>query len=515
MSSWRQLTLIHLTDIHFGPKHSFKPPLPPDGHPAVARGWPTLLDSLTKDWMTGTFADRGTPPTPSGFPPASLRPDGTVDPNTRVVVAITGDITETAVDTEFVDASAFVDGCAQNMIFGWKMSADDVFVVPGNHDLQWDQKTTQGRWLQFAHFYGALRTRPIAANRPQELTRLIDQSANGLIVAEINSSADIQKSIENRGQVDMGALASLRDGLEGIDATLRHRAIKVALVHHHPVHLPGLAEASEGYSALVNSNPLLELLRDFGFHLVLHGHKHTPFMFWYDPACAWIANPAYPLMIAAGGTAGSTEIQSVPGATNTYNVITLRWDPLLDRVRIHVETRGLVRTDGGNKPLLPDKWRWRTLRVNDRHFELPRAVVNYGVGTPRQASATEIAALEPLRQKAIQDTRRNFPVVDILPSLDPEQGNEARVRIEAQVGAKGYEPPTRVDWWAGTAFKDIITVTREQDPTFGARFTYWGPMLIQGQLYWADGTSSIAHIFAPLPADGSQPAGAHAGAPPP
>jgi 3',5'-cyclic AMP phosphodiesterase CpdA len=501
MSSWRQLTLIHLTDIHFGPKHAFQPPLPPDGHPAVARGWPTLLQSLNKDWATGTFADRGTPPTPSGFPP-SLKADGNPDPNTRVIVALTGDLTETCKDTEFADAEAFVRDCTTSMILGWKMSSNDVFVVPGNHDLQWAEQTPTGRWLAFSNFYSKLRNAYFDPAHPENLSRVIDQSQDGLVVAEINSAAYIKKATENRGQVDQGAITSLRDELKKIDAEALHRAIKVALVHHHPVHLPGLAEANEGYSALVNSNALLERLREYGFHVILHGHKHVPFTFWYDPACAWIGNRAYPLMIAAGGTAGSQEITRVPGATNTYNVITLRWDPVLSRVRIHVETRGLVCTDDVNAPLDPINWKWETLRFSDRHFELPRDAETREIGTVREASAAEVAALEPLRQEAIKNTRRNFPVVDILPSLDPKQGNEARVRIEAQVGSKGYEPPERVEWWAGPSFKDLVTVTRAQDPAFGARFTYWGPMLIQARLHWSKGPSAIAHIFAPLPTDG-------------
>src|SRR5262249_22701029 len=155
-----------------------------------------------------------------------------------------------------------------------------------------------------------------------------------------------------------------------------------------------------------------------------------PFTFWYDPACAWIGDRAYPLMIAAGGTAGSSDTPKAQGATNTYNVITLRWDPLLERVRIRVETRGLVRARlDNNKPLDPDQWRWRTLRVTDRHFELPGAAAEYESAETREASQADIDALEPPRQRAIKSTRRNFPVVDILPSLDPEQGNEARVRI--------------------------------------------------------------------------------------
>ncbi len=502
MSYWRQLSIIHLSDLHFGPKHSFQPPLPPDGHPAVAKGWPTLFDSLSRDWTFGTFADRGAPPTPSGFLPAALQPDGRPDPNTRVIVAITGDLTETAEDTQFADANAFLQRCSKTTITGWIVRPEDIFVVPGNHDLQWDKQTPTGRWLGFSDLYGNLRNSRIDPARPDGLTRVIDQSADGLIVVEVNSAAYIQKSMESRGQVDQAAITSLRRDMEKIDASARHRAIKVALVHHHPVQLPGLAESNEGYSALVNSNALLERLRDYGFHVILHGHKHVPFTFWYDPACAWIGNRAYPIMITAGGTASSTEIAPGPGVTNTYNVITLRWDPVLEHVRILVETRGLVRTGAGNVPLDPLDWRWQSLRLSDRHFELPRDAPAGEVGISREASAEEIAEFEPLRQQAIKQTRRNFPVIDILPSLDPQQGNEARVRIEGQIGKEGYQPPVRVEWWAGPAFKNIVSVTREQDSLFGARFTYWGPVLIQARLHWDDGYSALAHIFGPLPDEG-------------
>ena len=504
-STWRQLHIVHLTDLHFGARHAFRPPVPPDGHPAVARGWLTLLDSLKKDWNLGTFADRGSPPTPSGFPPSLALPDGKPDPNARVIVAVTGDLTETCADTEMQDATLFIGGCAQAMITGWKVRPEDLFAVPGNHDLQWDKTTAAGRWLAYSNFYGGLRGCRIDPDRPELLTRIIDQSEDGLIVAEINSAAYIQKALENRGQVDQAAITALRDALKAIDEKRRHNAIRVALVHHHPVHLPGLAESDEGYSALVNSNALLERLREFGFHLVLHGHKHLPFTFWYDPVCAWVGSKAYPLMVVAGGTAGSLDFRNTPGSTNTYNYIIVRWDPERERVRIHVETRGLVRTHPDNSELDPDQWHWRTLRVSDRHFELPRSERTGEMGRSRAATAAEIAELEPARQAELRRTRRNFPVIEVLPSLDRAQGYEARVRIEGQVGRAGHEAPVRVEWWAGEAFKDLVTVTRDEDPDFGARFTYWGSCLIQARLHWESGETALTTVFAPLPTQAQDP----------
>jgi 3',5'-cyclic AMP phosphodiesterase CpdA len=259
----------------------------------------------------GTFVDRGGAAHAVGLPAAALQPDGRPDLNTRVIVAITGDFTETAEDTQFADADAFIQGCARSVITGWNMRPEDVFVVPGNHDLQWDRQTATGRWLGFSNLYGNLRN-----------SRVDPACPDGLIARD----RPVRRRVDRRrGQ--FGGVHPEGDG-ETAARSIRPPshccatswsgstrrpagAIKVALVHHHPVHLPGLAEANEGYSALVNSNALLERLRDYGFHVILHGHKHVPFTFWYDPACAWIGNRAYPLMIAAGGSASSSEIAPV------------------------------------------------------------------------------------------------------------------------------------------------------------------------------------------------------------
>src|SRR4051794_9785234 len=99
-SELRQLTIMHLTDVHFGAKHAFLPPVSPAGRRAASRGWPTLLDSLLGDWTNGHFADRG----------GGYATDNPAPRNSRVILAITGDFTETCADTEFADARAFVQG---------------------------------------------------------------------------------------------------------------------------------------------------------------------------------------------------------------------------------------------------------------------------------------------------------------------------------------------------------------------------------------------------------------------
>ena len=51
------------------------------------------------------------------------------------------------------------------------------------------------------------------------------------------------------------------------------------MVHHHPILLPTLAEPGRGYDAINGAQHLLTMLHRYGFHVLLHGHKHYPHTF--------------------------------------------------------------------------------------------------------------------------------------------------------------------------------------------------------------------------------------------
>ena len=74
----RQLTIIHLTDIHFGKDHRFDPARAPDGSLASRVGVPKLYQSILKDlasrkpeeraYFTGAAtAGAGTPRCPNNL----------------------------------------------------------------------------------------------------------------------------------------------------------------------------------------------------------------------------------------------------------------------------------------------------------------------------------------------------------------------------------------------------------------------------------------------------------------
>jgi 3',5'-cyclic AMP phosphodiesterase CpdA len=105
-----QIRVVHLSDIHFGEKHRFRPPRTPSSDEPSRKGYPTLLESLQQDWKGQT----------SSAP---------------VVVAITGDLVQTAHADEFAEAGVFLQEILQSPVFGRPVTKEHIFLVPGNHDI--------------------------------------------------------------------------------------------------------------------------------------------------------------------------------------------------------------------------------------------------------------------------------------------------------------------------------------------------------------------------------------------
>jgi len=59
-------------------------------------------------------------------------------------------------------------------------------------------------------------------------------------------------------------------------------------------------------------------------------------------------------------------------------------------------------------------------------------------------------------------------------------------------------PPQRVEWSAGKLF-EVKEVSFENDPAFRATFQYYGSMLLQARMYFADGHVTTEHVYAPIP----------------
>ncbi len=478
-----QIRIIHLSDIHFGSSHICSPPDPS----ASSAGVPLLEDLIEGDLADAFWADSMW---------ATSKEDR---PTTPLFLAVTGDFTQEAMSDEFHRAHKFLEHLTTRRLLDTSISPKHLFLVPGNHDVLYNEKVAETRFQPYCTFYNKLLSRHRPLVQPHEaanLTQLHCCLEERLLVAEINSCLHVEKETEeeSRGQIDLAAIAKLRRDL----ADAQHETkdfIKIALVHHHPVLLPSLVEPGRGYDAVVNAGSLLRLLRDNGFHLILHGHKHYPQVFTFDPDSAWSSEETTPQLIVVGGSCGSQGLPPGNRSSNTYNVITVKWDPNARHARTQVITRGLVRT-GDEGSLDPDEWKWKTLRVFDRtlgpHNTVP--VPSFGCLLTFPDTRDED---EERRSQCYQALRFNMPVAEVMPSLMPGQAYEARVWLEPHK-QRHNEFPKSVTWSAGPHFKRKVCDSAAA-PNFCAYFHYWGPMLVQAELEFADGEKACGYVYARFP----------------
>jgi 3',5'-cyclic AMP phosphodiesterase CpdA len=471
----KQLSILHISDLHFGSSHRFDPPATPSSDIPVRRGIPTLFDSLEADFATGQV-------------------------ESPLVVAVTGDLTQQAAQEEFDQAAKLLIGFEETSILGKKISRERIFVVPGNHDVIFTEPRKERRWQPYCSFYQNFFRRSVYTDVPEDLNIVHDRSSDlGAVIVELNSCVSTMKGSpdEQRGQIDIGSVQSLRDQLEAIDQTKMQESIRIVLVHHHPVLLPAFAESSRGYDCIINADKLLMVLRDFGFHLILHGHKHFPHIFSYDAQCAWTKDESNPTVIVAGGSAGSRELPHLKSACNTYNRITMKWNPRANEGRVLVETRGLMTFDEYERELLPGNWHWQTTRLFDRLIIPQRHMPPKSSAQWSRFDTGHGKHAEALRIQQYRELRGNMPVVEVMPSLLGDQAYEARVWIEPHNRSE-EQIPDRVIWSAGKRFS-TATCDYDANPHFCAGFNYWGPMLIQARLFFRDGEQASGFVYARLP----------------
>jgi 3',5'-cyclic AMP phosphodiesterase CpdA len=487
LTSFPQLRVLHVSDLHFGRYHVCNPPDPT----GAAAGIPLLRELLRKDleseeWKKSIWAYQAQDAEP-----------------VPLLIAATGDFAQVADPGEFDQAHDFLDVLVQEPILGSTIDLRDVFVVPGNHDVVFDRSEPEHRFAPYCNFYNKLfqsiQPEQRALAYPHEASSLSQIHAYpevGFLIAEINSCFYVERETidESRGHVDHRTIASLRQKLEEYNDEAK-QWIKIALVHHHPVLLPSFIEPGRDVDSILNAKSLLRLLREHGFQLILHGHKHFPQVFSYDPDSAWAkAEASIPQMVVAGGSCGSIALPEGTRKSNTYNLITVKWNAKALQARIQVVTRGLTRT-GSDGELDPDQWRWRTLRVFDKilspYENLPLPSACGHTSFPQNDDS-----LEEERNEEYTKLRQNMPVVEVLPSLEPGQGYEARVWLERH--RYHQESPQRVVWSAGRMFEREVCEA-DAAPDFCTSFHYWGPMLIQAQLEFEDGEQARAYVYAHLP----------------
>ena len=171
-------------------------------------------------------------------------------------VALTGDIVNVAAREEFVSASRWMNA------FG---TPDWISFVPGNHDCYVRMAWEHGLFHLAPYMQGDMRV-ALTEDSPQIATpfpyvRLRRNVA--LIGISTAAPQPLHRACGKLGRTQLTSLAHLL-------SDLRERGYaRVVMIHHPP--LPGLASPRK---ALIDADPLRDVLEAQGAELVLHGHNH-------------------------------------------------------------------------------------------------------------------------------------------------------------------------------------------------------------------------------------------------
>lgn len=477
----RQLQIIHLSDLHFGSDHRFNVPPTVSGDKPARKDFPTLLDKLLEDLKSPDVKN--------------------------LLICITGDFAHTAEYQEFIAAEKFVQGLRTSVVHGKVRGDKAIYITPGNHDVNYTKADMGERWHQYTAFANRLNGTRIADQEPLNHVTLHDRSEDlGAIVLCLNSSIYVEKGTPNekRGEVDVAQLKHAESLLETLsEKKALNDAIRVALIHHHPVLIPPLAESGRGYDAVHNSGLLLTLLRRYGFHLILHGHKHNPFIFAEDSESAWVTT-SQPIVVSAGGSVSSMSIPTeYKERSNCYNRIIVKWHPAAKQTRVSIQTRGLSIFHSSGNEDLPQNWKWKTLKEVDKQFYATQCIPKAKAGKQKPFNPKDAKNGESIRAKEYSRARGNMAVVEVLPSIVDGQAYEARAWIVPHPSAEFIrEMPIRVIWSAGK-MHPTITVEAKRDSRFCASFHYWDSMLLQAKLEFKNKKplSVCLHVYARLPED--------------
>lgn len=512
MDYTNQIQILHFSDLHFGKNHICNPEDPsgsPDGIESLAQR--IIKDLTTADW---TSEQSTTSLYESYEGSEAIAKERELNKkrqkNTPLFLAITGDFTETAKQMEFDQAMQFVNSFIGPDLLGKKLNKRHVFMIPGNHDVAFSEPDVKTRFQPYCTFYNEFFDevrKPIqpfeAINFSQVHTSEIPNEITGkcskVIVAEINCCMYVEKDTldSSRGQVSSAGIARLRQQLTALRSKADYNDyIRIAMIHHHVVLLPSFIEYGKGIDAVVNARLVLQLLSEFNFHIILHGHKHYPQIFSYDPVSSWIEDePKMPQLIIAGGSCGSKELTTdAARACNTYSLITIKWHPDAYQARIRVESRGLTRRNGHGS-LSPDQWSWHTVNITDKKIApdefLPKI---------RQTTKVRyVPADDALRIAEYERLRFWLPVVEVMPSLIVGQAYEVNAWMEPHRQELNASPNlVKVEWSCGKLFAKQVA-TLDNNPTFSVSFHYWGPMLIQAKLTFADGHIAFCYTYSRMP----------------
>jgi hypothetical protein len=299
----RKLTILHLSDLHFGSHHAYVPE-----DIATETDPPSLQTALISD-----LTELG------------VRSD---------FVVVSGDLTSTASPDEFFQAEDFLN---QLKRVNRPQRKQRVIVAPGNHDILWQEPDEQispmpsgkghENYIRFQHRWRSRRDDPPERASYWEFYEKDTRKGVGLpfnVAFMVLDSCTIEARGETAGIGYVGSqYRELKKTLEPRILASPAPCLKIAVLHHHllPVAaLEPMPPPGKRFSLVRDAAVLLENLIADGYHLVLHGHKHDPYYALEKREHNFSDHDDMGILLVAAGTSGARDDRGSLGRLH-YNLI--------------------------------------------------------------------------------------------------------------------------------------------------------------------------------------------------
>lgn len=172
-------------------------------------------------------------------------------------IVVTGDITFKGELKGFTEAGNFFN----DLFVGTAINTKNFIVCPGNHDYDIDKEFTN-----FNTFvYGVRKDHQFDFNTSNPNKIYIKED---FCFLSINTAHHLEHT---HGKVDIYNLAVL---LEKEKSNIENSKYRIVIFHHNILNL-----LDTDNSAIKNSYQLFELLKQYNFHFLFHGHQHAKQLF--------------------------------------------------------------------------------------------------------------------------------------------------------------------------------------------------------------------------------------------
>ncbi len=288
------------------------------------------------------------------------------------LLIVSGDLVEIGAPEEYEQAKRWIESVRASLNDHVALSPDDprVVIVPGNHDVDWNQTRGQAgarkRHVPFARAMSGYprprleeppETRKIEVVRYPEagieivllgsaefggeledvsLIKLLDDARERAIAADNAGDAETaQKLRDGLGRLDPGLVHN--NDLSGLRRHTWREPVRLAVLHHPVSPMPSITDVGP-YAGLLNAGAVKNAMIAVKISLVLHGHQHSA---WFAEE-RWPDRSAHTLRIAAAPSLGSWAVSEKHG----YNEILV----YREGERYEVEVRRVLRDGDSWQP---------------------------------------------------------------------------------------------------------------------------------------------------------------------